>query len=130
MRQTLYGTSDFELSKKGETIDYIAYKHRDVLDAIRHMLTIPHLVERKTRLVYLSLKEVYICLSCLALSEEGKLPRTRKQTMAYFRKKKKNDRGIRLFRILDSWDSYKEDASIAPDLYLFLLGEFFRKLQI
>jgi hypothetical protein len=66
----------------------------------------------------------------LAFSEEGKLPLTRKQTIAYFRKKKKHSLGIRLLRILDNWDSHKEDVANTPDPYLFLLEEFFRKLHV
>jgi predicted nucleotidyltransferase len=126
----LYGSLDLELPTKEETVDYIAYKRRDVLDAIRHMLIISHAIERKTKLVYLSLKEAYICLSYLAFSEEGKLPSTRKQTIAYFTKKKKHELGIRLLGILDNWDSRKEDVGKAPDVYLFLLEEFFRKLHV
>jgi hypothetical protein len=128
--KSLYGSLDLELPTKEETVNYIAYKRRDTLDTIRHMLTFPHPTERKTKLVYFSLKDAYICLSYLAFSEEGKLPLTRKQTIAYFRKKKKHSLGIHLLGILDNWNSHKEDVAITPDPYLFLLEEFFRKLHV
>ena len=126
----LYGSLDLKLPTKEETVNYIAYRRRDTLDTIRHMLTFPHPTDRKTKLVYYSLKDAYICLSYLAFSEEGKLPLTRKQTIAYFRKKKKHSLGIRLLGILDNWDSYKEDVANIPDAYLYLLEEFFRKLHV
>jgi predicted nucleotidyltransferase len=126
----LYGSIDLELPTKEETVNYIAHKRRDTLDMIRHMLTLPHSTERKMRLVYYSLKDAYICLSYLAFSEEGKLPPTRKETITYLRKKKKQNLGIRLLRILDRWDSHKEDVANTPDAYLYLLEEFFRKLRL
>ncbi len=126
----LYGSLDLELPTKEETVNYVAYKRRDTLDTIRHMLTFPHPTDRKTKLVYYSLKDAYICLSYLAFSEEGKLPLTRKQTIAFFRKEKKHSLGIRLLKILDNWDSHKEDVAKTPDPYLYLLEEFFRKLHV
>jgi hypothetical protein len=126
----LHGTLDVELPTKEETVNYIAHKRRDTLDTIRHMLTFPHPTERKTKLVYFSLKDAYICLSYLAFSEEGKLPLTRKQTIAYFKKKKKHRLGTRLLGILDDWDLHKEDVANTPDPYLYLLEEFFRKLHL
>jgi len=126
----LYGTLDVELPTKEETVNYITHKSRDTLDTIRHMLIFPHPLKRKTKLVYYSLKDVYICLSYLAFSEKGKLPLTRKQTIAYFKQQKKQSLGIRLLEILDSWNSYKEEIAKAPDPYLFLLEEFFRKLHV
>jgi predicted nucleotidyltransferase len=126
----LYGSLDLELPTKEETVSYIAHKRRDTLDTVRHMLIIPHSTERKAKLVYFSLKDAYICLSYLAFSEEGKLPLTRKQTIAYFKKKKRQSLGIRLLGILDNWDSHKEDAANAPDPYLYLLDEFFRELRV
>jgi hypothetical protein len=126
----LYGSLDIELPTKEETISYVAYMRRDALDTIRHMLTLPHPTERRSRLVYYSLKVAYICLSYLAFAEEGKLPSTRKQTITYFSKKKKHRLGIRLLGVLDNWDSYKEDVGNTPDFYLFLLEEFFRKLHV
>lgn len=126
----LYGGLDVKLPTKQETVNYIAHRSRDTLDTIRHMLTLPHPTERKTKLVYYSLKDAYICLSYLAFSEEGKLPLTRKETIAYFREKKKHGLGIRLLEILDNWDLHKEDAARIPDSYLFLLEEFFRKLHV
>lgn len=126
----LYGSLDIELPTKEETVSYVAYMRRDALDTIRHMLTLPHPTERRSRLVYYSLKVAYICLSYLAFAEEGKLPSTRKQTITYFSKKKKHRLGIRLLGVLDNWDSYKEDVGNTPDFYLFLLEEFFRKLHV
>jgi len=126
----LYGTLDVKLPTKEETVNYITHKSRDTLDTIRHMLTFPHPLQRKTKLVYYSLKDVYICLSYLAFSQKGKLPLTRKQTIAYFKQQRKQSLGIRLLGILDSWDSYKEEIAKAPDPCLFQLEEFFRKFHV
>jgi hypothetical protein len=126
----LYGSLGLELPTKEETVSYIAHKRRDTIDTIRHMLILPHSTERKVKLVYYSLKDAYICLSYLAFSEEGKLPLTRKQTIAYFKKKKKYSLGTRLLGILDNWDLHKEDVANTPDTYLYLLDEFFRKLHV
>ena len=110
----LYGSLDLELPTKEETINYIAYKRKDSLDTIRHILTLPHPTERKAKLAHYSLKDAYIA----------------RATIAYFKKKKKHNLGIRLLKILDNWDSYKEEIAKAPDPYLFLLEEFFRKLRV
>jgi hypothetical protein len=126
----LYGSLNVELPTKEETVSYVAHKRRDALDTIRHMLTFPHSTERKAKLVYFSLKDAYICLSYLAFSEEGKLPQTRKRTIAYFKKKKKYSLGTRLLGILENWDSHKKDVVRAPDFCLYLLEEFFRKLSV
>ena len=126
----LYGSLDVKLLTKEEVINYIIHKSRDTLDTIRHILILPHPIERKAKLVYYSLKDAYICLSYLAFSEKGKLPPTRKQTIAYFKQQKKQSLGIRLLEILDGWDSYKEDVAKTPESYLFLLEEFFRKLHV
>jgi hypothetical protein len=126
----LYGSLDMELPTKEETLSYVAYRSRDVLDMIHHTLTLPHPTERKAKLVYYSLKDTYICLSYLAFSYEGKLPQTRRQTIAYFRKKKEQVLGISLLEILDNWDSYKLDVASSPEPYLFLLEEFFRDILV
>jgi predicted nucleotidyltransferase len=126
----LYGSLDLKLPTKEETVNYIIHKRRDTLDTIRHMLVLPHPNERKTKLVHYSLKDAYVCLSYLAFSEKGKLPSTRKQTIAYFKQQRKQSLGIRLLEILDGWDSYKEDVAKTPESYLFMLEEFFRKLHV
>jgi len=123
----LYGSLDVKLPTAEEVINYINHKRRDVLDTIRHTLILPHPHERKTKLVYYALKDAYIYLSYLAFSECGKFPSTRKQTITYFRQLKKQSLGIRLLKILDNWDSYKEDVAKKPGFYLSLLEEFFRK---
>ena len=125
----LYGSLEMKLPTKEEVTNYINHKRRDTLAIIRHTLILPHANERKAKLVYYSLKDAYICLSYLAFSERGKLPPTRKQTIAYFKHWKRYSLGIRLLEILDNWDSYKEDATKNPDFYLFLLEEFFRKFS-
>jgi hypothetical protein len=125
----LYGSLDVKLPTKEETVNYIVHKSRDTLDTIRHMLIFPHPIERKTKLIYYSLKDAYICLSYLAFSETGKLPPTRKQTMAYYKQQRKQNLGVRLLEILDDWDSYREDVAKTPEVYLFLLEEFFQKLH-
>ncbi|UCH31645.1 MAG: nucleotidyltransferase domain-containing protein [Candidatus Bathyarchaeota archaeon] len=126
----LHGTLKMELPTKKEVISYVNYMRRETLSILRHTLILPHSKERKVRLVYYFLKQVYICLSYLAFSESGTLPSTRKQTIANFRKQKKERLGIRLLGILEDWESYKEDVASNPQPYLFMLEEFFRKLHI
>ncbi len=125
----LYGSLKVERPTKEETIRYVNHKRRDTLSIIRHTLILPHPNDRKAKLVYYSLKDAYICLSYLTFSESGELPSTRKQTIAYFERLKRERLGIRLLQILDRWDSYKENVTKNPDSYLFLLEEFFRKFQ-
>ena len=125
----LYGSLKVKLPTKEEVVSYVNHKRRDVLSTIRHTMILPHPDERKAKLVYYALKDVYICLSYLAFSECGKLPPTRRQTIAYFKQRKRQSLGIRLLNILDNWDSYKEDVAKEPDSYLFSLEEFFRKFH-
>lgn len=126
----LYGSLEMKLPTKEEVINYINHKGRETLSIIRHTLILPHHNDRKAKLVYYSLKDAYICLSYLAFSESGKLPSTRKHTIAYFKQWKRESIEIRLLEILDNWNSYKEDVTRTPDSYLFLLEEFFGKLHL
>ena len=125
----LYGSLEMKSPTKEEVINYINYRRIDLLAAIRCRLILPHSNERKLKLVHLDLKEVYISLSYLAFSECGILPSTRKQTIAYYKQRKRHSLGIRLLKILDNWDSYKENVIKNPDSYLLLLEEFFRKFH-
>jgi len=125
----LYGSLELKSPTREDVINYINHRRRDLLAVIRHELILPHSDERKIRRVYLVLKDVYICLSYLAFSECGILPSTRKQTIAYYTKQKRHSLGIHLLKILDNWDSYKEDVIKNPDSYLLLLEEFFRKFH-
>ena len=126
----LYGSLEMKLPTKEEVINYINHKRRDTLATIRHTLILPHPNERRARLLYYALKDVYIHLSYLAFSECGKLPSTRKQTIDYFKQQKRESLGTRLLEILDNWDSYKEDVANNPESYLLLLEEFFRKSHL
>lgn len=126
----LYGSLEMKLPTKEEVINYISHRRRDVLATIRHISILPHTNERKAKLVYYSLKDAYIHLSYVAYSECCKLPPTRKQTIAYFNQRKRQSLGIRLLKILDNWDSHKEDVAKNPDSYLSLLEEFFRESHL
>jgi hypothetical protein len=123
----LYGSLAMKSPTKEDVINYINYKRRDLLSAIRHRLILPHSDKRKLKWIYFNLKDVYIILSFLAFSESGILPPTRKQTIAYY--KQRHSLGTHLLKILDNWDSYQEDVSKNPDSYLLLLEEFFRKFH-
>lgn len=125
----LYGSLELKLPTREEVTSYINHRRRDLLAVIRHEIILPHSDDRKIRRVYWVLKDVYICLSYLAFSECGILPSTRKQTIVYYTKRKRHSLGIRLLKILDSWDAYKEDVSKDPDSYLLLLEEFYRNFH-
>ena len=125
----LYGSLKMKSPTKEEVINYINYKRIDLLGAIRHRLILPHSDERKMKWVYFDLKDVYICLSFLAFSECGILPSTRKETIVYYKQRQRHSLGTHLLKILDNWDSYKEDVIRNPDSYLLLLEEFFRKFH-
>ena len=125
--ERLYGDIEYNLPTKEEVRDYISLMRRDWLDRVRHYLIIPHPQETLAKNVRFALKYTYIYLSYVVFLETDKLPETRKQTVAYFKKGKKHDLGVRLLEILDNWDSLKEGVARNPKFYLFLLEEFFRE---
>ena len=125
--ERLYGDIEYNPPTKEEVRDYISLMRRDWLDRVRHYLIIPHPQETLAKNVRFALKYTYIYLSYVVFLETDKLPETRKQTVAYFKKGKKHDLGVRLLEILDNWDSLKEDVARNPKFYLFLLEEFFRE---
>lgn len=125
--EKLYGNIKYKLPTREEVRHYIRLMRREWLDRVRHYLIIPHPQETLAKNVHFALKYAYLCLSYMVFLETGKLPRTRKQTVVYFEQRKTHELGIRLLKILDNWDSYKEDATRNPKSYLLLLEEFFRK---
>jgi len=122
----LYGKMRIDAPTSDEVKQYIRHSRREWLDTLRHTLVFPHPLNRKTRLAYYMLKNVYIYLSYLAFCETGKLPQTRKQAITYFEKRKDYFHGIKLLRMLDEWDGYKEKVAKNPDHFLFMLERFFR----
>ena len=125
--EKLYGDIEYKLPTKEEVRHYISLMRRDWLDRLRHYLIIQHPQETLAKNVRFALKYAYIYLSYMVFLEAGKLPETRKQIIAYFKQRKRHDLGVRLLKILDNWDSYKEDVARNPKSYLFLLEEFFRE---
>jgi len=105
---------------------YLSHKRRDELDVLRHWLTLPHPPERKAKNAYYWLKFVYLYLSYLAFYKSGKLPPTRKSTIAYFKNRKGYSHGVKLLQILDNWEAHKDKVAKNPDRYLFMLEKFFR----
>jgi len=122
----LYGKLKMKTPTSEEVTQYLSQSRRDELFSIRHYLTLPHPTEKKAKTAYYWLKFVYVYLSYLAFIETGKLPATRKQTIAYFEHKRGYSQGIKLLRMLDSWTSYKDKVAKNPDRYLFMLEKFFR----
>jgi len=122
----LYGRCKVDVPTVEEVEQYLSYSRREELTSIRHWLMLPHPPERKARMTYYELKFVYVYISYLAFVESGKLPPTRKDTIAYFKLRRGFSLGVRLLQILDNWNNYKDDLANNPDRYLFMLEKFFR----
>ncbi len=121
----LYGEVTVGVPTKEEVKQYLGHSRSEVLSNMRHWL-LPHPLERKARLTYYLLKNVYIYLSYLAFCESGKLPPTRKHTIDYFKKRKDYDYKVKLLKILDNWNVHKDKVAKNPDRYLFMVERFFR----
>lgn len=100
---------------------------RDWLERVRHYLIHPHTPERLVYAIHLALKYTCLYLSYRVFLETGRLPRTRKETAAYFRERKSQDLGVKLIEMHDNWHSQKEEAARKPESYLFLLEKFLRE---
>jgi len=122
----LYGKIRVEKPTVEDVKQYLGYSRREEMHRIRHYLLHPHSREKKAKYIYYGLKSVYIYLSFLAFIESGRLPPTRRQTIACFKHRKECSIGVKLLRILDSWKSYKGKVAKNPDRYLFMLEKFFR----
>jgi len=122
----LYGKFRVDIPTAEEVKQYLNHSRREELFSIRHWLVLPHTLERKARVAYYELKFAYVYLSFLAFIETGELPRTRKQTIAYFEHRGEYSLGIKLLSILDNWTRYKDKVAENPDRYLFMLERFFR----
>lgn len=125
----LYGKFSVKTPTKEDVRQYLAHSRRDELFSIRHWLVLPHQIERKARMTYYEMKFVYVYLSFLAFVETGKLPLTRKQTIAHFNHREKYSQGIKLLHILDDWTNHKDKVAKNPDHYLFMLEKFFREAR-
>ena len=123
----LCGDIKYESPTKEEVKQYISFVRREWLDRLRHYLILPHPREKLRKNVRFAMKHVYLYLLYLVFLETGKLPRTRRHTIAYFEQQKRRDLGIRLVEILENWDSRKEDIMENLESYLSLLEEFFRE---
>jgi len=122
----LYGKFKVDVPTGEEVKQYLSHSRREELTSIRHWLMLPHPPERKARMTYYELKFLYVYLSYLAFIESGKLPPTRKDTIAYFKRRKRYLSGVKLLQILDNWNNYKDDLANNPDRYLFMLEKFLR----
>jgi len=122
----LYGKFEVDVPTAEEVRQYLSHSRREELTSIRHWLMLPHPSERKARMTYYELKFAYVYLSYLAFIESGKLPPTRKDTIAYFKRRKGYSLGVKLLQILDDWNNYRDDLAKNPDRYLFTLEKFFR----
>lgn len=126
----LYGEINVEIPTAEEVKQYLNHSRREEMSIIRHYLLFPHPRKKKAKYAYYWLKSVYIHLSFLAFIESGKLPSTRKQTIAYFEKKKEYSNGVKLLQILDNWNANKAKVAKNPDRYLFMLERFFRNAHL
>jgi predicted nucleotidyltransferase len=122
----VYGTISLSEPHPEDTEQYICHLRRNELDLVRHYLLHPHPVKKKAKHVYYGLKSTYIYLSFLAFSKSGKLPKTRKETIAHFEHMKPYRDGVRLLQLLDEWTECKDTVDSNPDRYLFMLEKFFR----
>lgn len=101
---------------------------RDEIDTFRHYLIFPHDPNKLVGRIRLSLKHAYICLTYLVYKETGRLPKTRLETIEFFKKKNSQELGISLLKILENWAAHERRAYENPDDYLYLLEEFWRTL--
>jgi predicted nucleotidyltransferase len=122
----LYGTIRVDTPLPEDAEQYIGHMRRDELDSVRHYLLHPHPTERKVKRVYYGLKSTYIYLSFLAFSKSGKLPKTRKETIAYFRHMKPYRDGVRLLQLFDNWTIKEAAVTKDPDRYLLMLENFLK----
>jgi hypothetical protein len=125
--EKLYGEVKYGSPTKREVEHYIALMRRDWLDRVRHYLVVPHSREKLVRHVHLALKYTYLYLSYRMFYETGGLPKTRKEVIAYLRGKEGQNLGMKLIKIQDNLQLYREDVARKPEHYLFLLEEFLRK---
>ena len=122
----LYGKIRVDVPTPEEVKQYLSHSRREEMSMIRHYLLHPHPRGKKAKYIYYGLKFVYLYLSYLAFMESGRLPPTRKQTIAYFEHRKRCSQGTKLLRALDNWSSYKDKVAKNPDPYLFMLEKFLR----
>jgi len=126
----LYGNFDYSLPSKLDVANYVETIRRDWLDRIRHYVVIPHPHERLVNALLPALKCVYLTLSYLIYRETGNLPRTRKDAIAILRKKEGNQLGMNLVKILEDWDSPKEEHLTNPVKLLLQIEAFFRTIEM
>jgi len=122
----LYGKINVKKPTQDEVKQFMSHIRHDELDMVRHYLLHPHPMEKKVKYVYYGLKSAYLYLSYLVFSESGQLPKTRKQTIAHFKKAKTCKEGVRLLQILDKWSVHKAKVAENPHPYMLLLEKFFR----
>ena len=127
--EKLHGDIEYELPTTGEVENYVGLMRREWLDRVRHYLIIPHSQDTLAKNVHLAVKYANLYLSYTVFLETGKLPKTRKQIIAYLGQRKKHSLGVQLLKIIDDWDSCKTDAAREPKSYLFLLEKFFRECR-
>jgi hypothetical protein len=128
--QRLYGNIEYELPTKEEVRHCINLMCREWSDRIRHYLIFQHTPETLAKNVYFALKYAYLCLSDWIFIETDKLPKTKRETISYFKGKKRHELGTHLLEILKNWNSYKRDVANNPQHYLYLLEKFFRKFHL
>lgn len=126
----IYGSFNYELPMKLDVANYVEVIRRDWLDRTRHYLVIPHPHERLVKALLPALKCVYLTLSFLIYGETGKLPMTRKETIAFLRQRGGNPLGLNLIEILEGWDSSKEEHLADPVKLLLQIEAFFRTVEI
>ncbi len=73
----------------------------------------------------------YPNLSAYTVSEHEfkTLPQAQLLQLLYFNQRKRHNLGVQLLKILDDWDTCKNDVAREPKSYLFLLEKFFRECR-
>ncbi len=126
----IWGDFEYPLPSEKDVRNYVSFWRRERLDMIRHYLILPHACEKLSGILYPSLKRAFLYLSYLVYVETGKLPMTRKELITLLVKTGRNQLGISLMKMLDNWDSCKDEYLRNPVPLLLQIEEFYRTLRV
>jgi len=127
--EKIYGKCDFPKPNAEDIDTYVNTMRRDEIDTLRHYLTLPHDTSKLVSRIALSLKYAYICLTYLIYKETGLLPKTRRETIDYLRKKDSHELGATLLKVLEEWSTQETYVTEKSREILLMLEEFWRTLE-